>query len=302
MNGRCGLVLTFILLLNGFLHAQELHSALRSKPWPASWITAKGAPASGYGVYLFRKSVHLTERPKKFEIYISADNRYKLYVNEQFVSTGPARGDIAHYNYETIDLSPYLQAGNNIVSVQVWNEAEYRPEAQISLRTGLIIQGAEANAQVINTGESWKAVRDNSHKPLPVNIPRSIYYVAGPGEIVDMRKEVKDWMSADLDDSRWPSADPITPGMPKYVSTAFGRMDLWLLVPSKLPPMEHTVQRLQHLRRAVGVKPKASFPQVKTKVTIPAHSVATLLLDQGVFNQCISNNVVFGRERWRDRH
>lgn len=45
--------------------------------------------------------------------------------------------------------------------------------------------------------------------------------------------------------------------------------------------MEHTVQRLHHLRRAVGVKPKASFPQVKTKVTIPAHTVATMLLDQG---------------------
>jgi hypothetical protein len=281
MNSRSGVILLFIFLLTGLLHAQEQNSPLFSKPWPADWIAAKGAPGREYGVYLFRKRIELAKKPEKFVIHISADNRYKLYVNQQFVSAGPARGDIAHYNYETLDLSPYLTAGTNIVSVQVWNEAEYRPEAQISLRTGLIVQGDGADEQIINTGTSWKALADKSYKPLKVNIPRSVYYVAGPGELVDMRKKVQRWMAADLDDSAWPAADPITPGMPKYVMTAFGRMDLWLLVPSKLPAMEFTVQRLQSLRYAVGVNPPASFPKVKTKVTIPPHTSAKLLLDQG---------------------
>jgi hypothetical protein len=283
MNCRyAGLLIgLFILATSGFSGAQEPDSALLSKPWRAEWITSPGASEQGYGVYLFRKQLVLSEKPKKFLVYISADNRYKLYVNQQFVSAGPARGDIAHYNYEAVDLSRYLKGGRNIISAKVWNEAEYRPEAQISLRTGLIIQGAGATEQIINTNKSWKVLADKSYKPLKVNIPRTLYYVAGPGELVDMRKKVKNWMKADLDDASWRSAELIASGIPKYVTTPFARTDLWLLVPSKLPPMEFSVQRLQSLRKAVGVKPPASFPKVKTSITIPPHTSAKLLLDQG---------------------
>jgi hypothetical protein len=52
-------------------------------------------------------------------------------------------------------------------------------------------------------------------------------------------------------------------------------------MPSILPPSELTVQRLKVLRKAVGVTPPETFPGVKTSVTIPAHTSATMLLDQG---------------------
>jgi alpha-L-rhamnosidase len=280
-NKYLSIIAGFLMLFStGFLRAQEPNSPLLSKRWPADWITAQDASARGYGVYLFRKQLKLSKKPEKFIVYISADNRYKLFVNQQFVSAGPARGDIAHYNYETLDLAPYLKAGTNIISAQVWNEAEYRPEAQISLRTGLIIQGAAKEEQIINTNKTWKARQDSSYKPLKVNIPRTIYYVAGPGELVDMRMKVKDWMKVDLDDSLWPSADRIESGIPKYITTTFAPTDLWMLVPSKLPAMEYTVQRLQSLRDASGIRAPALFPKTKTQVSIPPHTRARLLLDQ----------------------
>jgi len=43
-------------------------------------------------------------------VHLSADNRYKLYVNSVLVSCGPARGDLYYWNYETVDLAPYLNA------------------------------------------------------------------------------------------------------------------------------------------------------------------------------------------------
>jgi alpha-L-rhamnosidase len=263
-------------------YAQELNSPLLSKRWPAEWITAKDASTKGYGVYLFRKQLEFSAKPKKFVVYISADNRYKLYVNQKFVSAGPARGDITHYNYETVDLSPYLKVGRNIISATVWNEAEYRPEAQISLRTGLIIQGAENEEQVINTNKTWKALRDSSYEPLTVDIPRTLYYVAGPGELVDMHKKVKNWMLADFNDASWPVASAIESGIPKYITTTFAPTDLWMLVPSTLPAMEFRLQRLQSVRGTTGVKPpSASFLNGKSSLTIPPHTTAKLLLDQG---------------------
>jgi alpha-L-rhamnosidase len=282
MNAKSAslLIALFLFLSNTFAYAQVPGDSLLSKAWPAEWIAVKAASTKGYGVYLFRKELNLPQKPKKFIVYISADNRYKLFVNQQFVSAGPARGDIAHYNYETLDLSAFLKAGKNVISAQVWNEAEYRPQAQISLRTAFIMQGAETEEQDINTNESWKAIADGSYQPLKVNFPETIYYVAGPGELVDMRKKVNNWMQTDLNVASWPSAESIESGIPKYITTTFAPTDLWMLVPSKLPPRAFTVQRLKSLRSATGVKPRASFPALKTDIIIPAHTTAKLLLDQ----------------------
>ena len=101
-------------------------------PWHANWIAMPGDQGHDYGVYYFRKHIELTNKPTTFIVHVSADNRYKLYVNGTLVSLGPARGDIYHWNYETVDLAPWLTSGKNIVSAVVWNEADHRPEGQIS--------------------------------------------------------------------------------------------------------------------------------------------------------------------------
>ena len=41
-------------------------------------------------------------------IYISADNRYRLYVNGEYIISGPSSGDINHYRYETLDIAESL--------------------------------------------------------------------------------------------------------------------------------------------------------------------------------------------------
>jgi hypothetical protein len=54
-----------------------------------------------------------------------------------------------HWNYETVDLAPHLTAGKNIIAAKVWNEGEYKPEAQISWRTGFILQGNSPAEQAV---------------------------------------------------------------------------------------------------------------------------------------------------------
>jgi alpha-L-rhamnosidase len=260
--------------------AQNDSDAILHKLWKASWIKVPGEPAHDYGVYLFRKKLDLNAKPSSFPIHISADNRYKLFVNEKMVSLGPARGDVTHWNYETIDIAPFLQQGGNIIAALVWNEARLRPEAQISYATGLIIQSATDAGQEINTGTNWKCTRDIAYQPLPVSIPNT-YYVSGPGETVNMPAHPRDWKKIDFDDASWKNAEAIFQGNPKGLIGAFGIPVGWLLVPSSLPQMELTTERLKTVRSAKGVSLPTSFPANKSSFTIAANSKAVILLDQG---------------------
>jgi len=240
--------------------------------WNAEWIAATGDNGADYGVFYFRKNVDLGAKPLKFIVHVSADNRYKLYINGTLVSLGPARGDTYFWNYETVDIAPYLSAGKNTIAALVWNEAQYSPAAQISVRTGFILQGNSPAEEIINTNNTWKSIRDIGHHPVP-----GFFFAASKGELVVMDKAVKgDWKAVNYDDSTWPGAAKIMGG--KLKGTAWG-ID-WALVPSTLPAREMTYQRIAKLRGATGVTVPAAFPGKPAPVTIPAHTLATLLLDQ----------------------
>jgi len=256
--------------------AQTPDMAVATGPWNAYWINASGETGRDYGVFYFRKQIDLAAKPASFFVNVSADNRYKLYVNGTLVSCGPARGDTYFWNYERVDLAPYLTAGKNTLAAQVWNEAEYRPEAQISMRTAFIMKGATATEDIVNTNTSWKAVRDKGYKPLPVNLGYGAYYVAGPGELVDESKTVKNAVAKNVDASAWPAAAIVDAGKPKGMQDAFG----WMLVQSQIPQMERVYQRIPSLRKAVGADAPAGFPANKTAMTIPANTTASFILDQ----------------------
>ena len=251
---------------------------LKNKTWNARWISVPGIDGQAYGVYYFRKDIDLNAVPRTFPIHVSADNRYKLYVNEKLVSLGPARGDLLHWNYETVDLAPYLQTGENVIAAQVWNEAEFRTEGHLSLRTAFILQGRTKEAEILNTNETWKCIQDKSFSPIPVVM--NTFYVAGPGEKIVMAKKTKDWKSLTFDDKKWKTSQVHVPGLPKNILGFPGVLDSWLLVPSSLPQMELTEQRLQKLRQAEGISVPSSFPVTQTKITIPANKTVSLLLDQ----------------------
>ncbi len=272
--------ITFVLVIvmGMFLqvYGQGFNRESQGNRWTASWVAVPDAPATDYGLYYFRKEINLQEKPSQFVVHVSADNRYKLYVNEKLVSLGPAWGDIQHWNYETVDLAPYLKSGENIIAAKVWNEGALKPVPQFSLRTGFILQGANEETQVLDTNDSWKCIRDNSYTPIRQSVRG--YYALGGGDSINMQYQVKGWEKLSLDDSNWEQAKPVfeTSGRGFGFQTRGG----WTMVPSILPQMELTPQRLVALRKAEGVSVSSSFPAEKTSVRIPANTTATILLDQ----------------------
>jgi len=277
--------LFFLLTKN--LTAQQIREELLRKPWNAQWITGPGSHANeytaafdqtlkDYAVFKFRKTMTLEQKPSSFRVHVSADNRYKLFVNGQQVSQGPARGDLYFWNFETLDLAPYLTAGKNTVSAVVWNDGKYKPEAQISYLTAFILQGNSPDEEILNTNDTWKTIKDEGYKPLVPIVPG--YYVTGPGEFVDMNKHVSGWSLQGFDDSRWDKARVIGHGVTK--GAAINSLG-WMLVPSPIPPMEMKKQRLQYTRKSEGASVPKNFPSAESKFTVSAHAKAVILLDQG---------------------
>ena len=113
-NFRLRLLLTcgFALVLSsaetmaqGTSGEARINPELLTKQWSAKWIAVPGASPFEYGVYHFRRSFDLPQKPSTFVVHVTADNRYQLFVNGERVVAGPARGDLSHWQYETVDLA-----------------------------------------------------------------------------------------------------------------------------------------------------------------------------------------------------
>ncbi|MFN4086857.1 MAG: alpha-L-rhamnosidase C-terminal domain-containing protein [Spirosomataceae bacterium] len=253
---------------------------LRFQNWPAQWITHPHAKNQEYGIFVFGKTFELVKDIEKFIIHVSADNRYKLYVNGKLASIGPARGDVNHWNYESVDISPFLKKGPNLLLAVVWNEGEWTQEAQISHRTGFILQGNSANEVMINTNSTWKVQEDKSYHPLPHQ--SSFYYVSGPGEFRRLQNQIQIQGTPDFQDTTWLPAKSIGSGVPKDLQGPYGTVSGWLLVPSSLPAME---LRTESFRSATQID-ETSFtelpmPSPQKPWVIPANSKRIVMLDQG---------------------
>lgn len=266
-----------ILFICSFaINAQQINPALLTDPWQARWISVTGSSSNNFGVYKFRKTLELAEKPGKFIVHVSGDNQYKLYVNGQLVSLGPEQGDLRHWYFRTLDLAPYLQKGTNIIGSLVWNMGAWKPEARISIRTGFILQGNTEREAAINTNDNWYGIQDKSYAPIKSDAFG--YYVAGPGEYVDFNKGVSEWLVAKAPPTTWKKVETLRYGGMKGVHN-FG-IAPWMLVPSPLPPMELKKERLSETRYARGMKVPVSFPSKRSPFIVPAHTTVSLLLDQ----------------------
>jgi alpha-L-rhamnosidase len=110
----------------------------------APWIVPPGVGGNEYGVFHFRRVFELNAKPSRFVVHVSADNCYRLFVNGEQVSSGPQRSDLMHWRYETVDVSPQLRTGRNVVAALVWNWGADKPVAQFSRQTAFLLQGDSA--------------------------------------------------------------------------------------------------------------------------------------------------------------
>jgi len=249
----------------------------------AAWVAHPTAPGNEFGVFHFRRVFDLDSVPDTFTVHVSADNRYRLFVNGTQVASGPQRSDLMHWRYETVDLAPYLRAGRNVLAALVWNWGAERPVAQFSHRTAFLVQGDGPDEADVNTGPGWKVLQDVGYAPVPVR-GQDIggYYASPPGEGIDASRYPWGWTAVTFDDATWPAASPGVVGTRVQFRGAspFGEAGGWQLVPRSIPPMEETPVRFATVRRAEGVEPADAFLRGAGDLIVPPATRAVLLLDQ----------------------
>jgi hypothetical protein len=248
----------------------------------ARWISHPTAPGEEYGVFHFRRAFQLEAAPERYVVHVSADNRYRLFVNGRQVSSGPQRSDLMHWRYETVDLAPHLRPGRNVLAALVWNWGRHRPVAQFSRRTALLVQADSEREAAVNTGPEWKVLHNEGYAPVPVEL--RTYYASPPGEAVDGRAWPWGWTANDFADQEWPAAvsgrgagaERTEPRGTDFTGQAGG----WQLVPRSIPPMEEMPVRFARVRHSSGVDASGGFLKGDGDLVVPAHARATLLVDQ----------------------
>ncbi len=269
---------TLVVCLVFFPALLATNSELLTREWTAQWISVPETSGFDYGVYHFRRDFQLAAKPAAFVVHVTADNRYQLYVNGERVSWGPARGDLYHWRYETVDIASHLKAGRNVLAAVVWNYSTLAPEAQITNETGFLLQGDGAAERVVDTSKLWKCVRDEAFRAVPISlVEMPEYFAVGPGDRIDGAKYPWGWEQPDFDDSRWRPARVGEPGAARDAQDAHGR---WMLVPRPIPMMEEKPLHLMWVRQATGISAPAEFPEKSGRLEVPAHTKARLLLDQ----------------------
>ncbi|MGA2323200.1 MAG: alpha-L-rhamnosidase C-terminal domain-containing protein [Sedimentisphaerales bacterium] len=252
----------------------NINPDLLTKRWQASWVSHPTASSKDYGVYHFRRTFDLDSQPEKFIIHVSADNRYRLFVNGQSVCRGPARGDLMHWRYETVDIAPYLVKGKNAIAAVVWNFGEFIPGAQMTLRTAFVLQADDPRNNFVNTDQKWKAIQDIAYSPVSPSL--NSFNFVGPGEKIVADKYPWGWQQTDFNDSAWPKVRSLDKAVPPGVATN----NTWMLVSRTIPLMEDKLQRIDKVRRTAGVEINDNFFDGQHKLIVPANTRATILFDQ----------------------
>ncbi|HVV73602.1 MAG TPA: hypothetical protein VHI52_19165, partial [Verrucomicrobiae bacterium] len=211
--------------------------------WKAHWVSYAFDPREDLGVFCLRLRLNLESVPDRLPIRISADQRYKLFVGDRLVCFGPQRGDLEHWFYETVDLSPFLQTGENTLWALVWNFGWMAPMAQISLRTAFLVDTGDSEfAERLNTPGEWEIARVGEWDFGPFDSHgREFYIEVGPGEIW----RGGDWMSLpNRSDLGWRTPYKVRGAAPRGATFE----PFWALIPRSIPLM---LYRPQEARPAI---------------------------------------------------
>jgi len=126
------------------------------------WI-GPAHPFDLHEAYLnFRADLDLSKVPAMATFHLSADSRYRLWINGHFVGRGPERSWPTSMAVDVHDIGHLLRPGVNRIAVQVYSPG-YSHFAYVHRGAAGLIAWLEAEGTVLlRSGPGWQVLRDRS--------------------------------------------------------------------------------------------------------------------------------------------
>ena len=244
----------------------------------AAWIWAAGEPAlvqPKKNVFRkFRAKFVSTEDAPYLEFSVSADSRYYLAIDGQFISRGPNRSTTENWQFQSYRVE--LEPGEHVVEATVWQLWERSaPLAQLTWRPGFVFYAAGPYGKALTTGVGkWKTglvdcVADYSGK----DTVGCSWATGGQWEITGTGPyafEPKEWTDVEV------VRKPIT----RYGYG--GREWGWMLFPTQLPDQTERVVRPGRIVAAVRGEPfRAMYEYSEADAKSPDAAALNELLAKG---------------------
>ncbi|MEM1096117.1 MAG: alpha-L-rhamnosidase N-terminal domain-containing protein [Bacteroidota bacterium] len=175
---------------------------------PAQWIWYPSARVLQNTFVLFRKPLTLSEVPVKAEGWIIGDSRYELRVNGTRVQWGPAPSDPRYAEVDPMDLTSYLQLGDNVLAATVlyYGQGDGTwPAGKAGFLFHLTLTFADGRTRTVVSDPSWLA---HLAKSWPAGYYKR-WYLRSLQESFDARVYPYGWDTATflVDDDWLPAQD-----------------------------------------------------------------------------------------------
>lgn len=228
---------------------------------------------------LFRKVVAVDTVPERCAVKVSADSRYKLWVNGELVSVGPCKGDAEVWFADTVDIADRLRCGDNAVCVEVLRFPDDPFGGNQSVITtflpGLYLEALDAAAGELglDADASWRCRVDTSTRFVgeqegfaPLHFFERAHGDSG----------LFGWMDASYDDGGWDRAVEYHPRRVRLAVSPGNLHD------RRIPFLYRTPRAFLRVMRASGALDSwDGLIHAGAAVTVPAHSEAWVELDAG---------------------
>lgn len=177
---------------------------------------------------LFRKKFYCNKSTENAKIFISADDYYKLYINGHFVAQGPSPSYHFCYHYNIIDVSRYLQKGENLIAVhtlyqglinRVWQSGDNRH--------GLILDLVIGKETIVASDESFRTSPHTAYTEMGICGYQTQFL-----ERYDSTSAEVGFASLDFDDRNWKNAQ-----INRYADHTLTSQKSAMLEFEKIPPV-----------------------------------------------------------------
>ncbi|TVY62496.1 hypothetical protein Focb16_v004276 [Fusarium oxysporum f. sp. cubense] len=137
--------------------------------WHPHWVDHSEDSAGAF--VHFRKYISLQQPPDKpVRLQVTADTKYRLYINGHLVHAGPVKGDEHIWFYDEIDIQPFLKSGVNNMGIHVlrlYHGTQYGTSFPRMAFPGLFVRmpdGVGPEGLHLETDSTWLTALDLSRK------------------------------------------------------------------------------------------------------------------------------------------